>query len=232
MALSLCEKYMLTSDNILKLSINEQFKKNLKNTNNLYINSNKLVGKKNTTIDDSDVLFWTIYNIVNEEDIYKLNNIFKIEKEFKIKSIEDLRKIKSELKAYKFRLTNIEDQLLNKKKIGLDVFFSLCLLFKLNVFYIWNNKYIEFYTNKDSDKIYIIKYNNEKIIIENNLDNNINLDYYRNNYYYIENINKPIKSMSNYSKEELLKIAVKLEINIIDKKILKKDLYQLILIKM
>ena len=52
-----------------------------------------------------------------------------------------------------------------KKKIKLEAFFSLALLFDLNIFYIWNNKFYEFNCNAES-KIYLIKNNNNNIVIE------------------------------------------------------------------
>ena len=57
-----------------------------------------------------------------------------------------------------------------------------------------------------------------------------NIDYYRNNYFYIENINKPIKSITSYTKDDLLKIAEKLNIDITNKSN-KKDIYEKIINK-
>ena len=51
-----------------------------------------------------DSLFWTIYKIVKDTDtstLYESSNLFVLEKEFKIKCIEELRKIKPKLKVHK-----------------------------------------------------------------------------------------------------------------------------------
>ena len=212
------ERYMLTSENINKFSY-------VKN------NSNKVetpIKKEKKVINNEDLLFWTIYKIVNNDLINTTSSNFKTEKDFKIKSIEDLRKIKSKLKTYKISLIDVENQLLNDKKIGLQSFFALALLFNLNIFYITNNKFYEFNCNPEAS-IIIIKNNNNNITIE---DNSISgIDYYRENYFQIENLSKPIKSITSYNKNELLVIAKKLNVNDIQDKINKKDLYEKILTK-
>lgn len=213
------ERYMLTSENINKFSY-------VKN------NSKKLetpIKKEKKVINNEDLLFWTIYKIVNNDLFNITSSNFKTEKDFKIKSIEDLRKIKSKLKTYKISLNDVENQLLNDKKIGLQSFFALALLFNLNIFYITNNKFYEFNCNPESS-IIIIKNNNNNITIEDNSISGIN--YYRENYFQIENLSKPIKSITSYNKNELLIIAKKLNINDIQDKINKKDLYEKILTKM
>ena len=122
-------------------------------------------------------------------------------------------------------LNDIENQLLNEKKINLQAFFGLALLFNLNIFYVYNNKFYEFNCNANS-KIYIIKNTNNNITIEDN-----NIDYYRENYYQVLNLNKPIKSVTSYSKNELLLIAKKLNISDIQEKSNKNEIYNKILSK-
>lgn len=225
------ELYMLTRENMInhmttnlknnKLETNLQVKNNNNHDNNHHNNKNK--NKKN------DLLFWTIYKIVNETDDSELDekaNGFVLEKEFKIKCIEDLRKIKSKLKIYKLSLSEVENQLLNEKTINLTAFFALALLFNLNIFYVWDNKYYEFNCCGDG-KQYIIK----------NVNNNITIVdepilFYKENYYEVDNFKKPIKSITNYSKDELLAIAKKLNLTFSNSKVIKADIYQQILTKL
>ncbi|ALH23209.1 hypothetical protein ceV_303 [Chrysochromulina ericina virus CeV-01B] len=210
------EKYMLTNENIIKLL------PNINSNNNRQSNKVNL----NKIINNRDELFWIIYKIVEGEYKYETNCNFKTEKDFKIKCIEDLRLIKTKLKTYKLCLNRVEDQLLNHKKINLEAFFALSLLFSLNIFYVWNNKFFEFNCNENSD-IYIIN-NNNNIIIED--DNKI--EFYKNNLFYVENLNKPLKSITSYSKDQLIDIAKKLSIDNIPSKITKKDIYEKIQTKM
>ena len=210
------EKYMLTNENIIKLL------PNINSNNNRQSNKVNL----NKIINNRDELFWIIYKIVEGEYKYETNCNFKTEKDFKIKCIEDLRLFKTKLKTYKLCLNRVEDQLLNHKKINLEAFFALSLLFSLNIFYVWNNKFFEFNCNENSD-IYIIN-NNNNIIIED--DNKI--EFYKNNLFYVENLNKPLKSITSYSKDQLIDIAKKLSIDNIPSKITKKDIYEKIQTKM
>jgi len=217
---NISEKYMLTHENIIKLLPNANDKKRdtIKNE----------VKKYKTNINNSDQLFWIIYKIVEGDYMYETNCNFKTEKDFKIKCIENLRLIKPKLKTYKLRLNIVEDQLLNSKKINLEAFFALSLLYNLNIFYVWNNKFFEFICSDNSD-IYIINNVNDNIVIE---DNNSKLDYYKENLFNIENLNKPLKSVTSYTKDDLLTIAKKLNIDNIPSKITKKDIYEKILTKM
>lgn len=223
------ERYMLTQNNINNLTAKEEYISIDKYDNFYKYDKKDKVDKKDKydkyeKVDKYDLLFWTIYKLVNSDSIYQSSSMFKTENDFKIKCIEDLRKIKEKLKIYKLRLNEIENQLLNEKKINLSGFFALALLFNLNIFYVYNNKFYEFTCDPDS-KIYVINNNNNVITFEEN-----NIDYYRNNYFHIENINKPIKSITSYTKDNLLKIAEKLNIDITNKSN-KKDIYEKIINK-
>jgi hypothetical protein len=214
------EKYMLTPENIIKfLPSKINTKKDIRQPN-----KEECRPKMNNNIDQ---LFWIIYKLVEGEEKYELNCNFRTEKDFKIKCIEDLRLIKSKLKTFKLRLNEVEDQLLNHKKINLEAFFALSLLFSLNIFYVWSNKFFEFNCSGTS-KIYVINNCNNNISIE---DNSNKIDFYKENLFYIENLNKPLKSITSYSKDELLNIAKKLNIDNIATKITKKDIYEKILTK-
>ena len=218
MQLEYFEQFMLTKENIVNLLPDKFTNKRLETKKSNEKN------KKNI-VNNDDVLFWTIYKIIKGDYIYETSCNFKTEKDFKIKCIEDLRKIKPKLKIFKLRLTEIEDQLLNQKKIKLEAFFALALLFDLNIFYIWNNKFYEFKCSAESQN-YIIKNINNSILIEEN-----NCDYYGDNYYQVENLNKPIKSITGYTKEELILISKKLNINDIESKSNKKEIYDKIVNK-
>ena len=153
-----CEKYMLIKENIIPL---------LSIVNKLDIESNKEIKTKKirnirkieeiTTI-NSDPLFWIFYCILYGEQQFAFNYSFQTEKNFKIKSIEDLRKIKTDLKTFKLKLSDIEDELLNCKKISIKSLLALFLLYKKNMIYIWDRKFMEFICSEE-ENIYIIKNN-------------------------------------------------------------------------
>lgn len=184
---------------------------------------------KNTISPQIDELFWCFYIILNGEHEYELNNSFKTEKDFKIQSIEQLRKIKPQLKALKLKINETEDELLNAKKISIKSLIVLCLLYKKNLMYVWNRKYYEFINNSE-EPINIIIWDKQ----ENNFSHCVDskkLKYYRENYWRIQNIDKPLKSVAGYTREELVVIVNKLDIEN-TKKDTKKSLYEKILEKL
>lgn len=230
---------------------------NIKNENNeIKYNNDKKVQLINYTAKEDifepefyDKIFWCFYIILNGYNSYELikTNSFKEEKDFKIKTIENINNYKEELKKYKLKINEIKDELLNEKKISVKTLFSLCIIYKLNIMYINMNKGIYFncfgnnieYKDKDNENENNIKFFNlPYIIIENSYktfilnDNSIdNINIYKNKYYCIENISKPIKSISNYTIAEIHELCNKFNIKIKtddNKKINKIDLYNAI----
>ena len=231
-----CEKYMFTSENMRKIT-------NLNNKNDAHINSNKIrnnnnnnnnnknknMNPENILSQQTDKLFWCFFIILNGNYEFEIDHSYKREKEFKIQSIEKLRLIKGELKALKLRLNEIEDELLNCKKITIKSLIALCLLNNINLIYIWNRKYFEV-VNDPAKKVNIIINDGTSDAVYDNLSDE-KINYYRNNYWLIENVEKPIKAMTGYSKEELFTITNKLEIKDITMKNTKKVMYEKILEK-
>ena len=178
----------------------------------------------------TDKLFWCFFIILKGEHEYEIDNSFKREKEFKIECIEKLRSIKSELKALKLRLNAIENDLLNENKISIKSLVALCLLYKKNVLYVWNRKYFEIINNPEETINIIINENGEDTISNDTSATKIN--YYKDNYWLIENIEKPLKAMTGYTKDELFIITQKLDIKDVTIKSTKKAMYEKILEKL
>jgi hypothetical protein len=188
---------------------------------------------------EKDSLFWSFYIMKNGEASYEMID-FKnliIEKKIKIEYVEKLRNEKQLLKTYKFAtLTHIENQLANEQRIDVNTFLTLCVLENLNVFYLNKNTYFELLMN-DSNVIHLIKKNfvngnsymaNFGYKIENKESEEITK--YKNNLYKIDNIDKPIKSISAYKVNELIEFCNKLSIEIVNsetkKNKNKNDLYE------
>ena len=188
---------------------------------------------------EKDSLFWSFYIMKNGEASYEMID-FKnliIEKKIKIEYVEKLRNEKQLLKTYKFAtLTHIENQLANEQRIDVNTFLTLCVLENLNVFYLNKNTYFELLMN-DSNVIHLIKKNfvngnsyvaNFGYKVENKESEEITK--YKNNLYKIDNIDKPIKSISAYKVNELIEFCNKLSIEIVNsetkKNKNKNDLYE------
>jgi len=101
--------------------------------------------------------------------------------------------------------------LANEARIDINTFLTLCVVGCLNIFFIKKNTYFELNMN-DSNKIYIIKYISEKDTYGFEETNKDNLDDFRNKYYKVDNLSKPIKSMSVYKTQDLVDICNKLGI--------------------
>ena len=188
---------------------------------------------------EKDNLFWCFYIMKNGKASYEMND-FKnliVEKKIKIEYVEKLRKEKQLLKTYKFAtLTHIENQLANEQRIDMNTFLTLCVLENLNVFYISKNTYHELLMN-DTSVIHLIKKgfsNSNKYVanfgykIENKESEEITK--YKNEFYQIDNIDKPIKSISSYKVQELIDFCSKLSIQTVNnetkKQKNKNDLYE------
>ena len=184
-----------------KYTLNENNMKQFLPNKNI-INANiQLSSKKKTKVEiDKDQLFWCFYIMIYGEHDYELNYSFKKEKEFKIECIEKLRKIKPQMKILKLKLNKIEDELLNCKKIGIQALLGLCLLYKKNLLYIWDRKYYEFICNADEEMNIFINKQNEII----HIINQDKVNFYKENYWQILNIDKPLKSITGYTHSELV----------------------------
>ena len=188
---------------------------------------------------EKDNLFWCFYIMKNGEASYEMND-FKnliVEKKIKIEYVEKLRKEKQLLKTYKFAtLTHIENQLANEQRIDMNTFLTLCVLENLNIFYISKNTYYELLMN-DTNVIHLIKKGfangnkygaNFGYKTENKESEEITK--YKNEFYKIDNIDKPIKSISSYKVQELIDFCNKLSIETVNnqtnKHKNKNDLYE------
>jgi len=226
-----CEKYMLSTENMRKIpTLNKYLSKNESKSQYKNIDNRKKNDKpENILSQQTDKLFWCFFIILNGEHEFEIDHSFKREKDIKIQTIEQLRPIKSELKAFKLRLNEIEDELLNCKKITIKSLIAFTLLHKINIIYVWNRKYFEIINDSEKKINVIINDGVNDYIFSDVTDEKIN--YYRNNYWLIENVDKPIKAMTGYSKEELFTIINKLEIKDITMKMTKKVMYEKILEK-
>jgi hypothetical protein len=176
-----------------------------------------------------DTLFWCFYIISEGFSNYEMlihKNIVG-EKKLKIERIEELRKHKDVLKTYRFTtFSNLEDKLANHKKIDISTFLSLCVLKNINVLIIKKKIYFELRMN-DTDEIFIIREINGKYGYENS--NKLYTNELKEDYIGVDNIDKPLKSMSYYKADELVEMCNKFGIETIssktNKKKTKKEMY-------
>ena len=154
------------------------------------------------------------HELFNYQLLNNRNIVF--EKTKKIEYVEKIRKDKHMIKNYKFAsISNIENNLVNEMKLETFAFLTLCAIENMNVIFLKRNAYYELKMN-DSNKFYVIQFFNDKKRYGFEEVTKEVLDNYKTLYYKLDNIDKPIKSLSSYSVPELIDICTKLGIETID----------------
>ena len=229
--------YMFSLKNITKFTSAIINTRSLVNTTRLLVNNKpkKEVNNKQNILNEMNNLFWLLYIIKNGYFKYDMieNCKFKTETDIKYNYVTLIRNNKDKLKMNKFKSINeMENDLVNNKQISLKTFIGLCILEGLNIMVIDNRKLFEI-KNNDTNEVFVIKkvLDTNKYELLENIDADT-LQNYRNTYYIIEDINNvKLKSISSYKLEDLINICGKMNIkcdNKDGKKMLKKDIYELI----
>ena len=221
-------KYMFTLKNISSVDMfvtyehpkkkMETAKKNITNMSDIFFPRQR------------DTLFWCFYIISNDMTTYDMiSNYFTSEKECKYKFIEEFRNKREMFKPIKVSRNAVEDELANTITISMATIKALCHLKNINVFYIDNKKYYEVIVNEDSP-IHVIEKTEGKYGIKQNITND-KIEYYRNHYWKLEKLDKPLKAISSYKSEQLKDICKRLNIDI-QKGMTKPQMYENILEKL
>jgi hypothetical protein len=218
------DTYTLTKNNILLFSSNLE-KSNLKKQtlHFSYIPSiikepkaENILKEDLFTPSHEDKLFWCFYIIYFGQSEYEKMAItgqeFKIEKNFKIDSIKLLREKKDKLKKNKIRINEIEDEFLNQSKISLKGLLALCLIYDKNIMYIWDNKFIEMVHSDDNIHVIYLKEKQNSLSLNTTA---FQLEWYKNNYWKIENVTKPLKGITTYNLSQLKDISKRLNIELL-----------------
>lgn len=182
-----------------------------------------------------DNIFWCWYIFQHGIKDYNVlsSKHFTIEKSRKIDWVSFLRENKSSVKQLKFKLSSLENNLVNEKKMHIKTLETVCFLNNID-FYIIKNKM--FYQNSkdndnDQDKLVLKYYPETKKygILINNKNMIQKINEYKKNLFLVTDIEKPLKSISSYKLKDLQDIAEQLTISLIlkntEKKKTKKILY-------
>ena len=230
------QDYMLNEDNMIKalrMKIESTPKENIE------VKQNKTNRQTLFIPNQQDSLFWCFYIIKNGDLKYEtLNNKNSLlAKQMKIEMVDLIRKNKDIVKLYKFdTISNIESNLTNDNNLSVNVFLTLCAIENINIIYIKKNTYYEMLMN-DSNIIYLVHENQTQSKYSNKcgyeLATEEQLNTIRITFFKLNSIDKPIKSISAYTVDELIDICNKLVINIYNnitgKQKSKKDLYESII---
>jgi len=166
-----------------------------------------------------DKLFWCFFILLKGYDEYEMNrsNSFSLEKKIKIETVEKLKSIKEKLKELKLKRTELEDNLVNQPTISIKGLYALCLVHNISITYIYGRKYCEINTDStesDTKKGIIIQNDKKEDSLRWNDAADEFLNNVKENYWFIENIQKPLKAPSAYTLKEMQDICQKLEIDL------------------
>ena len=171
---------------------------------------------------DCDKLFWCVYYLwkSDHEYIESRKHAFSVENEIKIAAIEKLRNSIDILKSYGLKLCDVENDLVNTKRIGYKGLCGLCIAFGINIIYVKNRTYMDLsQLVHDNSCIGIIVSQNGKTGIKTNENGDIvtlstEIQLIKDTHYLITDPNKPIKAISAYKLSNLTDIAMKLNIDL------------------
>ena len=215
-------RFCFDSKNIEKLDLlsNKEIKNKVKNNFSKKSQNNK--DEKRTKTDffipeQQDNIFWCWYIFKNGIKEYNIiqNKHFLIEKTSKIDWIPILRENKAIVKQLKYKLSGLENNLVNEKKMNIKALEAICVINNID-FCIIKNKMI--YKNcNDNENIILLKYyqNQKKYGIffdQKNITEKIQL--LEKNLFLVKNIEKPLKGISSYKAKELQDIAEQLDISL------------------
>lgn len=182
-----------------------------------------------------DTLFWCFYIIQNGISSYELihQKEFREEKSYKIAMVGKVRESKELLKKYKWKRRQIEDELVNQKKISTKVFLCLCAMHDINVCLINGQTAYTFTSSDSSSNVQILNKTEAgyEIFIGTLDERQMKLNTCRNTCWCIDSLSKPLRGISSYKIKDLQDICRKLNLSIYNegnKKRKKSDLYQLI----
>lgn len=222
-------KYMFLQD-VYRVDSNHNDGKEFFNKNNLEHDKQEKKKNKIFSPDERDQLFWCFYIIKHGvEDYLSIGqNHFQVETKFKIATAEKLSECEILLKQNKLKRQDVESELVNDKKISMYGMKALCVLYKIDIMFIFDKTFYKI-CGLSEDKMAFIKKNKQDSygIVEEISDKE--LDNITSKFYEIEDYSKPIKSISAYKIGELKEIAEKLEIKLVDtigNKKTKKILYE------
>ena len=208
--------FCFDSKNIIKLDLLSRIDNNIKQIKQDEVKITKKQKKNDFfTPKNKDDLFWCWFIFQNSlDDFFVINKKhFVIEKKQKIEWVQLLRENKKSIKELKYKISDLENNLVNEQKLNITTLETICYLNSID-FYLIKQKIYYKNVNDNENKL-ILKYfpesNKYGIFLNNDTQFLENIE---KNLFMITNLKKPLKSISSYKAKELQDIASKLNISL------------------
>lgn len=206
-------KYMLSDYNINNIlnnipNINTQNIKKKDNSQNDYINIKNFFSPNF----GEDPLFWCIYISIHDVNTYlnHKSNLYEHGNKVKMEYIKKAKENKQLLKNHKIKYRDVEGNLSTDKQINITTLKAICILEHINLIFFTEKLWYRQKLDDDNDNCYI-RFINKKysIWIKDSEPEHYNILASR---IIVDNIDKPIRSMSYYKKDDLREMVIKLGI--------------------
>lgn len=176
---------------------------------NAIVSNKTIIPSSFFSVAEDDILFWAFYILKYDYETYlHTRRSFSFEKQQKFSLIEQLQKKKQYLKSHKVKLNNLIEDLGTSHTINLATFVGLCCAYKINIV-IYKNKVAEKHQFNESSNVFYM-YNKESRQLHSTPEKGYTIE---KQYYIVPNLDKPLKSLTSYKKEELIEIAQLFSIN-------------------
>mgnify|MGYP006103379965 CR=1 FL=1 len=183
---------------------------------------------------ETDSLFWSFYNLVygNSAKAYEfIQNTCETERETRFQLIDVIRSNKDIIKPLKLSRTSIEENIVYDKHLNIRSVIALTHSLKcMNLLYVCGRTYHEVMLDESLPCHLIQKHSNkEKYGYCMNISMN-QVDHVRETLWYMENMDKPMKSISSYKADDLRYICTQLQLEFKhDEKCTKPVMYERII---
>ena len=189
-----------------------------------YMMSNSYKIQNRYVIKRKDPLFWCFFIMRFGLHVYETPGVvsFLREKDEKYRCVDAIRNNKSLLKSQNIHNKDgeIENDIANHVSISMKTFIALCIVYDINVLFIQNQKA---YWVADDVKFVVKYYDGCAAALLFDQD----IEAIKESHYRWENIERPIKVCSSYSRDELFTMCSKM--NLTSEKQTKAEMYSLIL---
>ena len=169
----------------------------------------------------ADSILWCLYIMMNRYEKFEMiDNYYTESNRFKFELIELLRQNKPILKANKLILSALEESLVHKPFITLETLHAVVVCKSISVYIVQDRKYYDVVSGGGCDgTTFILEKIKGKYVLYDPPQPLIvkYVTYVQENYWRMESISAPIRSLSAYKLQDLIDISIKLGLEVVTK---------------